>query len=134
MMNSLNLSPLLLAAAVAASACAGSNVETAAAPATGAGTTVLHVVNENPKDVNVYLLANGQTVQLANVVPGMGPQEVNLPNTLQEGTEFRLLVDPIGSVVAYLSDPLFFAKGSEYTLTVGFNLSYSSVMPVAAGR
>jgi len=132
-MKMLILTPLLLAAAVAVPACAGSNLETATPPLPQPGPAVLHIVNNNSMDANVYLVSQGMT-QLLDLVPGLGPEDVNLPTTLGPGTEFRILVDPIGSTGAYLSDPLFFAKGDDYKLTIGNSLVFSSLMPIAPGQ
>jgi hypothetical protein len=131
-MKILILTPLLLAAAVAVPACAGSNVETATPPMQKPGTAVLHIRNDNTMDMNVYVVSQGMT-WLLDLVPGLSSDHVKFPVTVGPGTEFRVLVDPIGDTGAYLSDPLFFSNGDDYQLTVGGNLVFTTLMPVTAG-
>jgi len=131
-MKMLSLTPLLLAAAVAVPACAGSNVETGATPAPKPGTAVLHIQNDNSMDVNVYMVSQGMT-WLLDLVPGLSSDSVKFPVTVGPGTEFRILVDPIGDTGAYLSDPLFFTRGDDYKLSVGASLVFTTLMPVTPG-
>jgi len=128
-MKMLRLTPLLLAAAVAVPACAGSNVETGAPPAPRPGTAVLHIRNDNAMDMNVYIVSQGAT-WLLDLVPGMASDNVKFPVTIGPGIEFRILVDPIDDTGAYLSDPLFFAKGDDYQLSIGSSLTFTTLMPV----
>jgi len=128
-MTMLRLTPLLLAAAVAVPACAGSNVETATPPAPQPGTAVLHIQNDNAMDMNVYIVSQGMT-WLLDLVPGMASDNVKFPVTIGPGIEFRILVDPIDDTGAYLSDPLFFTRGDDYQLNVGSSLTFTTLMPV----
>ena len=128
-MKMLHLTPLLLAAAVAVPACAGSNVQTGTPPVQRPGTAVLHIRNDNAMDMNVYIVSQGAT-WLLDLVPGMASDNVKFPVTIGPGIEFRILVDPIDDTGAYLSDPLFFTKGDDYQLSIGSSLTFTTLMPV----
>lgn len=116
------LGALLLALAVSASA--------QEAPKTPSGTTdrstiTLMVENNNFLEVHVYGMRDGYFRSLGTVT-GLSKAKLTIPETLTTpGADFRILADPIGGTLSYLTDPIVMGTGQEVELRIQNDLALS---------
>jgi hypothetical protein len=87
---------------------------------------VIEVQNDNFLDVNVYVMPDGNWHRLGTVT-GAGRATFEATRDMLSGTgTFRLLVSPIGSRDAYLSEDILAMPGDRVRLRVGGVLRMSS--------
>lgn len=87
---------------------------------------LFQVKNFNWSDVTVYLLRGGVRTRLG-VVNSMGEASFRLPAGLMgSSSDVRLLLDPIGSSVAYMTDPIFVQPGQTVEMSVENHLPLTS--------
>ncbi len=119
--------PFLVLLALVPAACA-----TAGGSATSEGVdrpeeAVVEVTNYNWSDIHAYVFAGGQRFSLG-LVTSQGTREFTLSRSVLSGTRDLVFVaDPIGSVLAYVSDGVYVQPGDRVTWTVHNNLAQSSV-------
>lgn len=98
-------------------------------PSQGAGEEGLtvEVTNYNWQDMHVYVLASGQRHSLG-IVTSQSTQSFDVPSSaLAARREITFLADPVGSVLAYVSDPVLVEPGDRVAWTIQNRLSHSSV-------
>ncbi|MFQ5691141.1 MAG: hypothetical protein ACE5HQ_12825 [Gemmatimonadota bacterium] len=88
---------------------------------------VLEVTNRNWETMHVYVIAHGQRYSMGQV----GSQQ---KQTFELGAKFFVtetnlvfVADPIGSVVAYVSDPVLVVPGDRVEWRIENNLALSSI-------
>ena len=113
--------PLLLASALIAGVACASDEERRGAPA---GPVLVEVTNHNVLDVTVFAVGGGQTSRLGTV-PTNATQTFEVSRALNLVSGLRLLVDPVGSVEAALTDDIQVLPGDTVYLTVQPNLATS---------
>jgi hypothetical protein len=119
-----------LYAAIGLAGCAsGRSLETKgvedAQPAPSGDASVM-VHNNNWADVDVYAVRDGTRTRLGSVTTA-GSARFALPGALLAGaSRFQLLVDPIGSRVGYVTQPLLVGPGQRIDLNVENNLNLTS--------
>jgi len=94
---------------------------------------MIHIVNHNTLDANVYMVVGSQTWRL-DFVGGLGEDSVRFPLALVPGDDIRVLVDPIGSSEAYLTDPVSYSGDESFQLTIENSLSLSTFYPLVMGE
>lgn len=90
-----------------------------------AGPVLVEVTNHNVLDVTVFAVGGSQTARLGTV-PTNATQTFEVPRALFLASGLRLLVDPVGSVEAALTDEVQVLPGDTVHLTVQPNLATSS--------
>lgn len=117
---------LLLTLAAVACAAAGAGSAPADRPAE-ARATVLEVENLNWQDMHIYVLAGGQRWSIGQVT-SLSQRAFELPDgVFGAGRDIVFLADPVGSVVAYHSDPVLLEPGDRVEWTLQNRLSQSSL-------
>ncbi|MBI4522041.1 MAG: hypothetical protein HY701_14485 [Gemmatimonadetes bacterium] len=87
----------------------------------------VRVQNQNYLDVNIYAMSeSGHSVRLG-MVSGLSTESFKIPDHLRTEMGLRLVADPIGSSIAYISDIVAVAPGDGVDLTVGPTINFSSV-------
>lgn len=125
------LAAVLLAGALL-SACAGRSAPSRFAGGREAGQIRLEVDNRNYSDVVVFGLQGATAIRLGSVT-GLTSKTLAVPDHLVVAGQLRLLVDPIGSAAAYLSDEIMVNPGDVVVLHVGSLIRQSSWL-VRAGE
>lgn len=93
----------------------------------GEGEAVVEVTNLNWSTIHVYVLAGGQRFSLG-MVTSTDEETFVIPRGAFAGSrELVFLADPVGAVVAYMSDPVFVEPGDRVVWTIQNNLSQSSI-------
>lgn len=114
-------------------ACAGSTSTAARSEPTPQMRPSVHVVNNGVLDANVYVVVSSTAWRLGSVT-SLGEATLRFPPALVTGSDIRVLVDPIGSSSAYLSDPMIFDAHEHYELDVENTLALSTFHPAPAHR
>lgn len=87
----------------------------------------VEVVNQNWQDMHVYVLASGQRRSLG-MVTSQNSEVFELPRSaLAADRDIVFIADPIGSVVAFVSDPVLVQPGDQVRWTIQNRLRHSSV-------
>ena len=87
----------------------------------------LRVDNANFLGVHIYAIRDGY-IRSLGFVEGLARAELTLPEVFVAPIgEFRVLADPLGSRVGYLSDPVLLGTSKEVDLTVENQLEFSHV-------
>lgn len=87
----------------------------------------VEVVNQNWQDMHVYVLASGQRRSLG-MVTSQNSEVFELPRSaLASDRDIVFIADPIGSVVAFVSDPVLVQPGDQVRWTIQNRLRHSSV-------
>lgn len=87
----------------------------------------LFVRNYNWSTVHVYVMGGGQTVSLG-LLTSMDTATYVIPSSLLASEQsVRLIADPIGSVRAYISEPVFVATGDRIEWTINNVLAQSVI-------
>ena len=89
---------------------------------------VVQVANHNSATVVVYALSDGTRWRLGTVETG-NEEAFSLPASIGASGDVSLMAHPIGSRVAYVSDPVLVGPGDRIRLTVENNLALSTAMP-----
>lgn len=124
---------LATAMALAVTACAsatgrtGDRASTGRTPARREAVT-LNVTNHNVNDIDVYALV-GAISQHVAMVPSTESKRVKLPSDADLTGGVRLVVNPIGTSIAYFSGKILVGSGNTINLVVASPLdrSYWSV-------
>lgn len=91
------------------------------------GTALLVVRNQNWSDVHLYVLAAGQRFSLG-MVTSQSERSFEIPATaFASQRDLVFLADPVGSTLAYVSDPLLVHPGDRVKWTLQMQLSQSSI-------
>jgi hypothetical protein len=107
------LGTLLLAAAVAGSACA-----TTGQPAAEEERTTIEIQNQGFLDANVFVLRGSQRTRLGTV-PGVSTRTFTLPRgVVFGGTTLRFVAEPIGSRASPTSHEIVVHPGDELRLVL----------------
>lgn len=77
----------------------------------GAETVSVEVTNYNWRDMHVYVLAAGQRFSLGIVATQRSEMYELPPGVLAADRELVLMADPVGSSLAYLSEPILVQAG-----------------------
>ncbi|NIP59536.1 MAG: hypothetical protein GWM92_14515 [Gemmatimonadetes bacterium] len=86
----------------------------------------LEVENHNYLDVVVLAMPDGIWRRLGTVT-GVSTTNLEVPGTIaSRAGGFRLLVDPVGSQAAYLTEPIYASPGDTVVLQVGSVIRMSS--------
>jgi len=116
------------AAVVGGSGCASAAKKSGGEAAHINDSATMVVENNNWQDMTVYLVRNGIRQRLGSV-PSMGRANFRLgPGLIGGSGEIRLLADPLGSNVKFLSEPILIFAGRQVRFKVENNLSVSSYM------
>lgn len=96
-------------------------------PSIDPGPVVVEVNNRNWLDMHIYVVASGQRWSLGQVTShSTGIYE--LPEgVFASGNDVVLMADPIGSNVAYRSDPILLERGDRVQWNLAHRLSHSSL-------
>ena len=87
----------------------------------------IEVVNQNWQDMHVYVLASGQRRSLG-MVTSQNSEVFELPRgALAADRDIVFIADPVGSVVAFVSDPVLVQPGDQVRWTIQNRLRHSSV-------
>ena len=87
---------------------------------------IVQVHNDNYLDVVVYAMPDGQSVRLGDVT-GSSSRELEIPRSVDPWSRaLRLLVSPIGSPEAYLSETIVASPGDVIILRVSSVVGMSS--------
>ena len=122
--------PLLLAGLLSLTGCAGSTYNTQSSAHPELGPHYVRINNDGSLDADVYLVA-GSEVRHLEFVASFQEKTVRIPLVAVPGMEIRILVDPVGSLQAYLSDPIGYSGTEDYELTIANNLELTSFHPSA---
>lgn len=87
--------------------------------------TQIRVSNFNPLTVNVYAVSSGQNLRLGQINTGR-TEVFRVPRGVNE-FDLRILVDPIGSRLSWMTDPLVFTPGDVIEVRIESNLDLTSV-------
>ncbi len=117
---------LPLVAACASTGGAGQAEAKAATPRIPSQGIPVVVENDNFNDVTVYAMTGSASYRLGTVT-GIHSDTLHIRQAYLAGGPLRLLVDPIGSLNAYLSDPVIVDQRSEVQLDVGQTLALSTI-------
>lgn len=119
---------LIPAVAILLTACASAGGSESEPPVrAGEGEAVVRVQNLNWSTVHVYVLAGGQRHSLG-MVTSTGEETFAIPRgAFATSRELVFLADPVGNVVAYMSDPVLVQPGDRVEWTIHNNLSQSSI-------
>ncbi len=98
-------------------------------PAPTAEPTQVTIENNSFQTVDVFIVYNSQTFRLDQVFGG-STVTVTMPRFVAPNGDIRALVDPLGSVYAYLSDPVAYMGNEDFRLTIEESLELSSFIPV----
>lgn len=86
----------------------------------------LEVENHNYLDVVVFAMPDGIWRRLGTVT-GTSTTTLEVPGAIaSRASGFRLLVDPVGSQAAYLTEPIYASPGDIVVLQVGSVIRMSS--------
>lgn len=85
----------------------------------------VEVYNGNYLDVVVFGMQDGMALRLGSVT-GLASSTLSVPSQLVVIGQIRLLVDPVGSPEAYLSDPIMVNPGDVVVLRVASRVQQSS--------
>lgn len=86
----------------------------------------VQVRNDNWNEVTIFAIREGLSVRLGSVVTG-GTDTFEVPPSMRQGVDVRLLVEPIASRTGYVSPILYW--GEDMTLTVANVLAQSTLVP-----
>jgi hypothetical protein len=86
----------------------------------------VEVRNDNYLDVTVYVMRDGMSYRLGDVTGSSSATLEIPPSQVLAAMGVRLLVNPIGSRGAYLSEPIMAGPGDTITLRVASVLRMSS--------
>ncbi len=99
-------------------ACASMPNRDPAYGAYGADEVILQVKNFNWSDVTVYMLRGGVRTRLG-MVTSMGEALFRLPGAMfASSPNVRLILDPIGSPLAFTTDPIYAQPGQFVQMNV----------------
>jgi hypothetical protein len=89
------------------------------------------VANRNWLDMHIYLSQANSTLSPLAVVGANQTEELSVPRHFFNGTDVRLVADPIGGNGIYVSDVIIASPGDELYLTLenALPLSFLSVRP-----
>lgn len=108
----------MLFAALLLSACAGRSLPSPFGGGREAEDITLEVENRNYLDVVVFGMQDATAIRLGSVT-GLTARTLSVPDHLVVAGQLRLLVDPVGSPEAYLSDDIMVNPGDVVVLHVG---------------
>lgn len=117
--------PAVLVVAAVLSACAGRRAST---PFAGGGEDYdipVEVDNHNYLDIVVFAMQGEATNRLGSVT-GLSSRSLTVPGQLVVAGRIRLLVDPVGSREAYLTEDIMVNPGDVVVLQVGSVIRQSS--------
>lgn len=121
------VAPLLLFPWLNACATAGGR-PASEGPASEPEPAVVEVTNLNWQTMHVYVLAAGQRWSLG-MVTSQSTRDFELPDgVFAAGRDVVFLADPIGSVLAYHSDPVLLEPGDRVQWTLHNRLSHSGIL------
>jgi hypothetical protein len=129
-MNNVRTTSLLLVSLLPLPACAGSTYDAQSSAYPELRPHFVHIDNDGSLDADVYLVAGSQARHL-DLVASFQDETVRIPFVVVPGMEIRILVDPIGSSGAYLSDPIMYSGTDDYELRIATNLELTSFYPSA---
>lgn len=101
-------------------------------PEPEAGPTEITIDNQSLSTADVYVVYQDQTYRLDQVFGGQQTTE-EMPHFVAPTGSIRVLVDPIGSFSAYLSDPVSYLGNEDFTLTIREPLDLSTFVPYQKG-
>jgi hypothetical protein len=87
--------------------------------------TQIRVSNYNPLTVTVYAVSSGQNYRLGQINTGR-TEVFGVPRGVNE-FDLRILVDPIGSRLSWMTDPLVYTPGDVIEVQIESNLNLTSV-------
>lgn len=88
--------------------------------------TTVRVHNDNWSTVDLYVVRYGMKWRLGMVETGQ-TENFQVPAGFEQTSgELRLLVEPIGSPYAYITEPVMFVKGDTIQLDVGNQLGLTT--------
>lgn len=117
--------PLVLGVAVLGGGCATRGG--AERPSERSESATVHVQNHNWSDMHLYVFAGGQRFSLGLMTSNTS-REFELPRAaFGAARNLVFIADPIGSVVAYVSDEVFVQPGDRVEWTLQNNLAHSSI-------
>jgi hypothetical protein len=119
---------LLLVGLLFLPACAGSTSDTQSGAYPELSPHFVRIENDGSLDADVYLVAGNETRHL-DLVASFQEKTVRIPPVVVPGMEIRILVDPIGSPEAYLSDPMEYSGTDDYQLRIDNDLELTSFYP-----
>lgn len=117
--------PAVLVVAATLSACAGRSASTPFADGGEDYDIPVEVDNHNYLDIVVFALQGEATTRLGSV-SGLSSSSLNVPGQLVVLGRIRLLVDPVGSREAYLTEDIMVNPGDVVVLQVGSAIRQSS--------
>lgn len=89
--------------------------------------TRIEVTNDNWNAVDVYLMRAGMAQRLGMVQTGSS-RTFKMPRIYEQpGGDVRLVVEPIGPLYGYVSDPVIFSPGQRIQMNVEPDLFMSTV-------
>ena len=114
------------------SACGGhGNQPQNATPA--ANTARITIENNSSSTADIFIVYSDQAFRVEQVFGG-STTTVTMPRFVAPTGSIRVLVDPIGSTSAYLSDPVSYRGNEDFRLTIEETLYLSNFVPVARRR
>ena len=114
----------LLAAALVAGC--GSKASSPFAGAQATGPVQLEVESSHYNDTRIYALLDGTWIRLG-LVTGLTKDRFTVPSqALAVAGGFRILVDPLGSSAAYLTEPIHASPGDALVLQIAAQLHMST--------
>jgi hypothetical protein len=90
--------------------------------------TQITIDNQSFSTIDVFIVYQDQTYRVDQVFGGQTVTEP-MPAFVEPTGSIRVLVDPIGSFGAYLSDPVSYLGNEDFTLTVKDPLDLSTFVP-----
>lgn len=115
---------IVLAAVLAGCATAGGGLPDAAEET---GPASVEVKNQNWQDMHIYVMAAGQRWSLG-LVTSQSTRTYELPDgVFATGRRVIFLADPVGSVLAFHSDPLHLERGDRVEWMLQNQLVHSSI-------
>lgn len=89
--------------------------------------SIVEVTNYNWSDVHVYVMSGGQRFSLGMVTTN-STERFDLPRQVFGGArDLVFLADPVGSVLAYVSEPVIVHEGDLVEWRIQNDLSQSSI-------
>ncbi len=112
----------LVAVMLVGLSCGGRSTDEPPAPL---ARSLVHVINNNTLTMHMYAIVGPQMASLG-VVSSFSRETYELPTSAVARGEVRILADPIGSRVGYVTDRIVFSPGDEIEVKLENNLAISS--------
>jgi hypothetical protein len=94
------------------------------------GPTEITIDNQSLSTADIFIVYQDQTYRVDQIFGGQKATE-EMPHFVAPTGSVRALVDPIGGVYAYLSDPVSYLGDEDFTLTIREPLELSTFVPSA---